>query len=63
VSENGVPEEEPAFYLLPALVRRRLLDYLGTRPYNEVAVGIEWLATLDAAPANVSEPEHSLSDS
>lgn len=43
-------------YLLPARVRDAIVNYLGTRPYSEVAQGIGALMSLEAA-ASVAPPE------
>jgi hypothetical protein len=47
-TENG-QVQETEFYLLPAMVRQQLLQYLASRPYQEVVAGIRWLEQLEPA--------------
>lgn len=42
---------EPTAYLLPAALRANLLQYLMSRPYAEVAGGVQELQALQPIPA------------
>jgi hypothetical protein len=44
----------PKAYILPAEVREAILNYLGNRPYREVATGVNALLALAPLP---DEPE------
>jgi hypothetical protein len=43
--------KEPTAYVLPAALRANLLQYLMSRPYAEVAGGVQELQALQPLPA------------
>lgn len=50
MSETG--ETGETRYILPAAVRDAVLNYLGRRPYNEVASGMKALLDLEPLPTD-----------
>jgi hypothetical protein len=46
-----IEPKEPTAYVLPAALRANLLQYLMSRPYAEVAGGVQELQALQPLPA------------